>query len=137
MQTKQARIFKIAAITLLSLIVLVTGILYFRTQAYLNNHLSGYVSKKSKGKYELNFDNLQINFSQWGFEINNVKFHPTDSVVATINDNDSISGRRLYTFSSPTIYFSNIKILKLLFGHQLDIGEIAITQPELKIHGKQ
>lgn len=137
MQSKRVKIFKIAGITLLSVIVLAAGLLYFRTQAYLNDHLSGYVSKKSKGKYELNFENLQISFSQWGFEINNVKFHPTDSVIATINDNDSISGRRLYTFSSPSIYFSNIKILKLLFGHQLDIGEIAITQPELKIHGKQ
>lgn len=137
MQSKKAKIFKIAGITLLSLVVLIAGLLYFRTQTYLNEHLSGYVSKKSKGKYELSYDNLKINFNRWGFEIHNVKFHPADSVIATINDNDSISGRRLYTFSSPSIQFSNIKIIQLLFGHQLDIGDIAITQPELKIHGKQ
>ncbi|MGE5429141.1 MAG: hypothetical protein ACM3O8_14705, partial [Methylococcaceae bacterium] len=80
MQSKKAKIFKIAGITLLSLAVLIAGLLYFRTQTYLNEHLSGYVSKKSKGKYELSFDNLKINFRHWGFEINNVRFHPTDSV---------------------------------------------------------
>lgn len=136
MQIKSPRIFKIVGITLLSLIVLVLGLLYFQTQSYLNNHLSDFVSRKSKGKYELKFDNLEINFRHWGFEIKDVKFHPADSVIKNINLNDSISGRRLYTFSSPLIQFSGIRIIKLLLGHQLEISEIAITSPELQIHGK-
>ncbi|HET6558266.1 MAG TPA: hypothetical protein VFG54_13185 [Prolixibacteraceae bacterium] len=112
----------------------ILALLYFQTQSYLNKNLSGYVSKKSKGKYELNFNNLEINFSQGGFEIKDVMLHPTDSLNGTMND--SIAGKRSYSFSSPNIRFSNIGLLKLIFRSQLEIGEILITRPELKIHGK-
>lgn len=136
MQSNRVKIFKVVGIILLSLMVLILGLLYFQTQSYLNDNLSDFVSKKSKGKYELKFDHLEINFSRWGFDIKNVQFHPVDSVIKNVHRNDSIAGRRLYTFSSPAIQFSGIKILKLLFGHKLEIGEIMITQPDLQIHGK-
>lgn len=138
MQISRRKIFKILMITLFSLIVLLIlslGLLYFKAQSYLNENLSEFVSKKSKGKYELTFDNLKINFSHWGFEINQVAFHPTDSIVKTIND--TIPGKQLYTFSSPSITFSQIRLLELFFRKKLEIGEILINQPELKIHGKQ
>jgi hypothetical protein len=109
--------------------------MYFKAQSYLNENLSELVSKKSKGKYELTFDNLKINFSRWGFEINKVAFHPTDSIIKTIND--TIPEKQLYTFSSPSITFSQIRLLELIFRKKLEIGEILINQPELKIHGKQ
>ncbi|MBC8005534.1 MAG: hypothetical protein H7X84_08660, partial [Verrucomicrobia bacterium] len=134
MQRRRLKIFKTVAIILLGVIIGIIALLYFQTQSYLNENLSGYVAKKSKGKYELTFKNIEINFSQWGFEINDVNFHPADSVINTAND--SITGKRLYTFSSPTIQFSKIKLLKLILRSQLEIGEILINQPELKIHGK-
>lgn len=134
MQKRRLKIFKTFAIILLGVIIGVLALLYFQTQSYLNKNLSGYVVKKSKGKYELSFKNIQLNFSQGGFEIHDVIFHPADSVINTASD--SISGKRLYTFSSPTIEFSKIKLLKLIFRSQLEIGEIVINQPELKIHGK-
>lgn len=112
----------------------ILALLYLQTQSYLNKNLSGYVNKKSNGKYELSFRNLEINFIQWGFEINDVKLFPTDSLTGMLND--SVTGKRSYNFSSPTIQFSDIRLLKLLFQRQLEIGEILITQPELKIHGK-
>ena len=136
MNRRRSRIIKAIGIILLSLVIIIVCLLYFKTQSYLNDHLSGYVSKKSEGRYELNFNNLQINFSQWGFEINNVKFHPFDSIHINTNIEDSIAGKRLYSFSSPKIQFSHIKILKLVFKQQLEIGEIFITQPELQIQGK-
>lgn len=134
MQFKRNSIFKLVAIILLALMIGILALLYFQTQSYLNKNLSGYVSKKSKGNYELNFNNLEINFGQWGFEIKDVMLQPTDSLIGTMND--SISGKRSYSFSSPNIRFSNIGLLKLLLRSQLEIGEILITQPELKIHGK-
>jgi hypothetical protein len=132
------KILKILSVILLSLTLIafaVFGLLYFKTQSYLNENLSSFISKKSKGKYELTFDNLKINFSHWGFDIGQVAFHPTDSILKTIND--TIPGKQLYSFSSPNIRFSQIKLMKLIFRKQLEIGEILITQPELNIHGKQ
>ena len=126
MQLKRPKIFKILAITLLSLIIVALGLLYFKAQTYLNENLSGYISKKTKGKYELTFDNLTINFLHWGFEIENVALHPTDSIIKIISD--SIPGNQLYSFSSPTIRLSQIRLLKLIFKRQLEIGEILITQ---------
>ena len=135
MQLPRPKIFKILAFTLLSLILLAFALLYFTAQSYLNENLSDYISKKSKGKYELTFDNLTINFFHLGFGIENVAFHPTDSVIKSISD--SIPAKQLYSFSSPNISFNQIRLFKLIFRKQLEIGEIMITQPELKIHGKQ
>lgn len=138
MQNPKQKILKILSIILLSLILLgfvAFGVLYFKAQSYLNENLSEFISKKSKGKYELTFDNLYINFRHWGFEIENVAFNPTDSIIKTIND--TIPGKQFYSFSTPNIRFGQIKFLKLIFSKQLEIGEILITQPELNIHGKQ
>lgn len=129
---------KVLSIILLSMILLAFvafGLMYFKAQSYLNKNLSDLVTKKSKGKYELTFDYLDINFRHWGFEIENVDFHPTDSIIKTTID--SIAGKQIYSFSTPNIRFGKIKLLKLIFNKQLEVGEIIITQPELKIHGKQ
>jgi hypothetical protein len=113
--------------------VVAIGLLYFTTQSYLNENITTYISKKSKGKYELTCDQLNINLIHWGFEMNNVNFHPTDSITQSIRD--SIPGKQSYSFSSPKIQFNQIHLFKLLFRKQLEIGEILITKPQLKIHG--
>lgn len=125
-----------AILSVLILIVLAAcAFLYFEAQSYLNKNLSEFIAKKSKGKYELTFDNLELNFRHWGFEINKVSFHPSDSVT-TLQDTTTVS-KQFYSFSSPTIRFGGIRMLQLLFSQKLEIAEILISQPELKIHGKQ
>ncbi|MBL7966632.1 MAG: hypothetical protein JNK09_06495 [Prolixibacteraceae bacterium] len=117
------------------LIVLAAFVLiYFEAQNYLNKNLSEFVAKKSKGKYELSFNNLEINFSNWGFEIHEVAFHPSDSILKTI----SVSNpeKQFYSFASPKISFSGLQLRKLIFQKNLEIDEISISQPELNIHGK-
>lgn len=134
MQFPRSKRFNIVAIILLSLILLAFALLYIKTQSYLNENISNYISNKSKGKYELTFDNLKINFINLGFELNNVAFHPTDSIIKSISNLNS--SNQLFSFSSPKIRFSQIHLLKLIFNQQLEIGEISITTPTLKIHGK-
>lgn len=135
MHFPRPKIVKILTIILLSLILLAIGWLYFKAESYLNENLSGYISKKSKGNYVLTYDNLSISFVNRGFEIDHVAFHPTDSIVKSISD--SITQKQLYSFTSPKIRFNHLQLLKLLFHRQLEIGEILISQPGLKIHGKQ
>lgn len=138
MQIRRRKIYKILTIILLSLTLIASsifGLMYFKAQSYLNENLSAFIYKKSNGKYELTFENLSINFRQWGFEIEQVAFHPSDSLIKTIND--TIQGKQFYSFSSPNIRIAQIKLLKLIFNQQLEIGEILISQPELRIHGKQ
>lgn len=135
MQFIRSKLFKIFAIILLGMIILAVGLLYFKTQSYLNENLSGYISNKSKGRYELTYDNLKINFFHLGFEMNNIAFHPNDSIINSMSR--SVPGKQLYSLSSSNIRFSHIHLLKLIFWQQLEIGEILITHPELKIHGKQ
>lgn len=138
MQNPKRKILKLLSVILLSLMLFafaVIGLLYFKAQSYLNENLSGFISKKSKGKYELTFNNLKINYSNWGFDIEKVAFHPTDSIIKSVND--TIKRKQFYSFSSPKISFGQIKLVKLIFSKQLEIGDISISQPELKISGAQ
>ena len=138
MQNPKRKIVKALSITLSSLILLAFlafGLLYFEAQTYLNKNLSEFVSKKSKGKYELTFENLVINFKQWGFEINQVSFHPSDSITKSLDQTNL--KKQFYSFASPKISFKDIKLVRLIFQKKLKIGQIQITQPELNIHGKQ
>jgi hypothetical protein len=123
---------------LLGLILLLTAafiFLYFGAQDYLNKNLSEFVEKKSKGKYELSFENLEINFSHWGIEISQVKFQPTDSIIRTLDQSNT--NKQFYTFSTPNIRFGGLSLFQLVFRKKLELGEIRITQPELTIHGKR
>jgi len=138
MTNLRQKILKISTI-ILSVLILIAlagfALLYFGAQNYLNKNLSELVEKKTKGKYELTFENLDINFSRWGIEINMVSFHPSDSVINTLNQTDA--SKQFYSFSSPNISLGGIKFIQLIFREKLDIGEILINQPELNIHGKQ
>jgi hypothetical protein len=111
------------------------AVIYFGAQNYLNKNLAELVEKKSKGKYELTFENLEINFSRWGIEINQVSFHPSDSIINTLKQN--VANKQFYSFSSPNISLSGIQLIQLIFRKKLEIGEILIAQPQLNIHGKQ
>lgn len=138
MQIRRQKILKIVSVILVSVLLTAAvtfGLIYFKAQSYLNENLPAFIHKKSTGKYELTFDNLSINFRHWGVEIEKVSFHPSDSLLNTIND--TIPDKQYYSFSSPNIRIAQIKLLKLIFNRQLEIGEILITRPELKIHGKQ
>lgn len=116
------------------IILIAFGIIYFQAQSFLNNNLSDLILKKSKGKYELVFNNLDLNFMHWGIEINDVTFQPTDSVLNAIIQNEP--EKQLYTFTSPNIRFGGIKIIQLLFRKKLEIDEILINSPELTVHGQ-
>ncbi|MDP2339263.1 MAG: hypothetical protein Q8N05_22950 [Bacteroidota bacterium] len=132
------KILKITAAILSGLILIAIAgfvFLYFETQSYLNKNLSGYIENKSKGKYELTFENLEINFKYWGFDINHVSYHPSDSIIKTLDENDI--KQQFYTFSSPNIRVGGIQLVELIFRKRLEIGEIVISKPELNILGKQ
>jgi len=132
---KLVRPLLIIASVLILAILAVIGVLYFEAQSYLNKNLSDFVSKKSKGNYELSFENLTINFSDWGFEIDQVSFHPTDSILKTLPHLNS--SKQFYSFSSPNVRFSGIRFFNLIIRKDLEIGEIIISKPELNIHGQK
>ncbi len=138
MTNLRQKIVKISAVSFSALILMALAIfafLYFGAQSYLNKNLSELVEKKSKGKYELTFENLVINFRHWGIEIDQVSFHPSDSIISSLKKSDA--SKQFYSFSSPNISLEGIKLIPLIFRHKLEIGEILISKPELNIHGKQ
>jgi len=125
-----------AVLTVVILIALAAfALLYFEAQSYLNKNLSELVEKKSKGKYELTFENLTFNFKQWGIEISQVSFHPSDSITNTFIQTKS--NKQFYSFTSPNIQINGIKLFQLILKKKLELGEILISKPELVIHGKQ
>ena len=131
------KIVKITAVILSTLILIALAglvLIYLGAQSYLNQNLSDFVSKKSKGKYELTFENLNINFSHWGFEISQVSFHPSDSIVKILDQPNTT--KQFYTLHSPIIRIKGIRLYQLIFKKNLEIGEILINQPELNIQGK-
>ncbi len=119
------------------LLIVLAGfaVLYFGAQSYLNRNLSDLVNKKSKGKYELSFNSIEINFQDWGIVVNDVSFHPSDSIISSLKT--TVNNKQFYSFRSPQISLSGIAFLKLFMHKKLDIGEILVSEPELNIHGKQ
>ncbi len=120
---------------LMLMIIISLTLLYFGAQSYLDKNLSEFIQKKSKGKYELSFHDLNISFIHWGFEINQFSFHPSDSVMSSLAQANP--SHRLYSFSSPKVRFDGIRLSQLIFKKRLEINEILISQPDLNIHGKQ
>ena len=133
-KNKILKIFTISATGLMVFILMALGLTYFQAQTFLNKNLSELVEKKSEGKYVLEFNKLSLNFTSLGIEISDVSFHPSDSVLSQLNH--SFPGKQLYTFKSPNISFDRIQIFQLIFREKLEIGEILISSPELKIHGE-
>lgn len=109
--------------------------LYAEAQSYLNKNLSEFVAKKSHGKYELSFEGLNIKFFSRGIEVNQVAFHPSDSIIHSI-DNKTAS-QQFYSFSSPSVGLRGIDLTKLIFEKKLEVAELIIDQPGLKIHGTE
>ena len=110
------------------LLIVLAGfsILYFGAQSYLNRNLSDLVNKKSKGKYELSFNSIEINFQDWGIVVNDVSFHPSDSVISSLKT--TVNNKQFYSFRSPQISLRGIAFLKLLIHSKLDVGEILVSQ---------
>jgi len=138
MTNLKRKILKILAVFLSVLVLMALAgfaLIYFGAQNYLNKNLAELVEKKSKGKYELTFENLEINYSRWGIEVYQVSFHPSDSIINTLNQSDV--NNQFYSFLSPNISLNGIKLIQLIFKDKLEIGEILIAQPQLNIHGKQ
>jgi hypothetical protein len=109
-------------------------IIYILAQSYLNKNLSDLVEKKSRGKYEINYENIRFSYKNWGVEINQVVYHPSDSIINALKTNST--GKQFYSFSSPQVRIDGIKLLQLILKKKLVIGQLIIEQPELKIHGK-
>jgi hypothetical protein len=60
---------------LVGLLVLAYVGLYFQAQNYLNNHLPQLINEKSKGKYELRFEKIKLDFPGFGFTISDVSLN--------------------------------------------------------------
>ena len=138
MTNLRRKILKTSSVFLSVLVLMALAgfaLIYFGAQNYLNKNLAELVEKKSKGKYELTFENLEINFSRWGIEIYQISFHPSDSIINTLSQSDV--NNQFYSFLSPNISLNGIKLIQLIFKDKLEIGEILIAQPQLNIHGKQ
>lgn len=137
MKPAKNRLFR-SAVTILTVLVLLLcaafAVLFFGAQNYLNKNLSDFVAKKSKGKYELTFDNLNISFRHWGIEIDDVSFHPTDSILKNISRFEP--NKQFYSFSSPVVRVSGLKLLDFIFDRKLVVNQILISKPELVIHGE-
>jgi hypothetical protein len=134
----QNKIVRIGVWTISSLIlvgVLSFTAIYFLAQNYLNKNLSELVEKKSKGKYEITYDNLKFSFKTRGIVINQVSYHPSDSIAAALKNN--LADKQFFSFTSPQVKIEGIQLGLLFFRKKLVIGSLVIDQPELKIHGKQ
>ena len=118
---------------LLVLIITAGVFAYLKAPEYVNENLSEWVNKKSKGKYSLEFDNIGLSIRKWGFSVENIKLHPVDSLI---NLSDSIQSQKTYySFSSPNINICNIGLMRLLILRELVIGKIEILKPELELSG--
>jgi hypothetical protein len=138
MKARNNRLFRSAVTTLSVLIFLLFAlfvVFFFGAQSYLNKNLSEFVTKKSKGKYELSFDGLSLSFRHWGIEMNEVSVQPADSILSNLKRFSP--ERQFYSFSSPTVRVAGIKLFDLLFHRELTIGQILIVKPELVIHGQE
>ena len=130
------RIKIIAGWSLLCLFVLLlaAGIfIYIKTPKYINEHLSGWVAEKTKGTYNLQFDEVRLSIAKWGFTAKNVKLQPVETAI---NRTDSTKTQKVYySFSSPEVNIRNINFLNLFLLKKLVIGKFEIQAPDLRVSG--
>ncbi len=119
---------------LVGLLVLAYVGLYFQAQNYLNNHLPQLINEKSKGKYELRFEKIKLDFPGFGFTISDVSLNPVPEVIEKLSPQNRPA--QLYQFYARSVRIRNIALLSFFHNRHLTINTIQIQEPDFKIVGR-
>ena len=129
---KILKVVGIVATSILSLILIMSVLLLTVLEPYAERMLKKQVSKKSKGLYDLDFDDLDINLITSTVRLNNanLKF---DSAIHEKQKKNGEATPFLLSIKTKELEIAGINVLAYLLNSTIDISSILIDRPEAKV----
>ena len=129
---KILKVIGIVSIAILSLILIMSVLLLTVLEPYAERILKKQVSKNSKGLYNLDFDDLDINLITSTVRLNNVNL----KFDSTIHEKQRKNGEAtpfLVSIKTKELEIAGINALAYLLNSTIDISSILIDRPEAKV----
>lgn len=136
MAKKRKQIFLIFAWTVLATVILTIAggiFLFFKTEKYINQNLSAIVTEKSGGLYNLNFNEIILDYKNRSISVTDVQLE--------INEQKSEEILKLnpekifYTFKSPEIRVEKIHLILFLKTKHFYCQRLVVEEPDLVVSG--
>ncbi|HEV3224528.1 MAG TPA: hypothetical protein VGZ90_16730 [Puia sp.] len=118
----------------LSLILLITGFLFWRNYKYklVNKKLDKLITVKSRGLYQLNYKNLIINETLGNLSAENVEMIP-DSLVYQMLIDQKTAPENLFYLRIPKLTITGVKTPRALLNKEISAHIIKIENAEIEI----
>lgn len=126
---------KIIAIILLvfsGIILLGAFIINQFGSAILAGKVKHAILKSTDSLYHINFNTIQLHILQGEVVLHKVSFSP-DTAIYARQRQQHIAPDQLYTLHVEDLVVKHLHPFKLLFKHQLDVGEILLNAPEIYV----
>jgi hypothetical protein len=122
--------FSLLVITILVLIAAMLVNQYW--SPILSDKLKSTVASSTDGLYQANFDDAQLHVLEGRIVIHNITLKPDTSVYNALKK-AHLAPNNLYELHVKKLVLKHIHPFNLYFNHKLDIGEIVLSAPMLKV----
>ncbi|CAN5491983.1 hypothetical protein BH09BAC6_BH09BAC6_22920 [soil metagenome] len=126
---------KVVAIILLSITALILLLALFINQYWspiLADKVKSVVATSSDGLYKADFSSAELHVLQGKIVIYNITLKP-DTAIYRLKKSAHLAPNNLVELQVKKLVLTHIHPFRLYFKHKLDIGEIILSQPELKV----
>ncbi|MER2999250.1 hypothetical protein [Pontibacter populi] len=130
---KDRKAFKIASIVLVSLaglLLLALLVLFFFAEPLAKRYLKKQVAKQTEGLYQLDLDELDVSFSNWGVTLHGVHLYP-DTALHRQQKEKGQASPSLLELQSPKLEITGINLRALIFNNRLTVGKVVAEKPEI------
>ncbi|WP_299708418.1 hypothetical protein [uncultured Pontibacter sp.] len=130
---KSRKALKIAAIVLVSLaglLLLALLVLFFFAEPLVERYLKKQVAQQTEGLYQLDLDELDLSFSNWGVTLQGVHLYP-DTAVHRQQKEKGQASPSLLEVQSPKLEITGINLRALIFNNRLTVGKVVAENPEI------
>ena len=126
---------KVTAIVLVSLIALISIAAIFVNSYWspiFSSKVKDIVAKSSDGLYTVDFSSAELHIVRGTVDIYNIVLKP-DTTVYNLKRRQNIAPNNLVELRVQRLTLRHIHPFSLYFLHRLDIGEVELDQPDVKI----
>ncbi len=130
------RLALIGAITAVVVAVAVALMINYYWSPILGERLKATIFKSTDGLYSINFSRSSLNFANGELTIDNIDLKP-DSAVYNRRKQMHLAPNSLYSLKIQRLVVHHIHPLTLYFSKKIDIDQVVISRPDIKINYEQ
>ncbi|MBD1395960.1 hypothetical protein H9Q13_02185 [Pontibacter sp. JH31] len=127
---KALKIASIVLVSLAGLLLLALLVLFFFAEPLAERYLKKQVAQQTDGLYQLDFDELDLSFSNWGVTLQGVHLYP-DTALHHQQKEKGQASPSLLELQSPKLEITGINLRALLFNNRLTVGKVVAEKPEI------